>query len=213
MEEKSAVDERIERRHSPPLTNSAAAWLVIRFQDEGTSRNQVFYNICEPNKKTIRKSIYELRGSNRIYQKPSHQGWLVLHYDDFLHDISNFGNCFLWNPFSLKTIQLPNLEAFLDNIYGDQVYRIYDCVLSSPPLINNLVNDNDASMVYFIVSVHRNDIYSMPMIVYCGVGDAKWRKLEIPEGIICGSGLTSLICFKDKLYVMGCNDHCLLVIE
>ncbi|RZC75782.1 hypothetical protein C5167_000146 [Papaver somniferum] len=85
MEEKSAtvaVDERSERRRNPPpLPNSAAPWLVIPFE-EGNNQTQGFYNICEPNNKTIRKSIPELNGSNTFYQKPSHQGWLVIRRDD-----------------------------------------------------------------------------------------------------------------------------------
>ncbi|XP_026412886.1 uncharacterized protein LOC113308635 [Papaver somniferum] len=215
MEERLAVDETIERRHPAPSPNLAAPWLVIPFQEEGNTPNQAFYNICEPNKKSIRKSVPELSGRNRMYQKPSHQGWVVVYYDDDDDDDSgNFGNCFLWNPLSLEKIPLPNFDELIFDTYGEQDYRIHDCVLSSPPPKNNLVQDN-ASMVYFLVSGCVNEIYtdSMPMIAFCCVGDSEWRKLGIPKGLVGESGLNSFICFKDKIYVMGCDDYCQLVVQ
>lgn len=211
MEEKSAtvaVDERSERRRNPPpLPNSAAPWLVIPFE-EGNNQTQGFYNICEPNNKTIRKPIPELNGSNTFYQKASHQGWLVIRRDDEDEKL-NPGVCFLWNPLSLETIQLPNLKDLLHPIYDDDEFSIQDGVLSSPPLKisgTNLVNDNE-SMVYFLVLGRVN------LIMYCRIGDTKWTTLEIPKGIVAGKDMASLIYFKGKLYVMCCNDHFQLVVE
>ncbi|KAI3924752.1 hypothetical protein MKW92_028408, partial [Papaver armeniacum] len=214
MEEKLAVDKRIsERVRYSPLPKSAAPWLVIPFEEEGNNQNQAFYNICEPNNKTCRKkSIPELSGSNTFYQKPSHQGWLVIVcYDE--HDIRDDGAFSLWNPMSLETIQLPNLVEFLDDIFDeDGHYSIVDCVLSSPPpplknASTGLVNDNTDSIVYFLV------LGSVDLIVYCGVGDEKWRKLEIDKGIVGDIEIGSIIFFKDNLYVMCCDYHRQLVVE
>ncbi|XP_026444690.1 uncharacterized protein LOC113345040 isoform X2 [Papaver somniferum] len=208
MEEKPetvAVDESSERKHPPPLPESAAPWLVIPFEEEGNNQNQALYNISEPNNKTIRKSIPELNGGNTFYQKPSHQGWVVIRCDDE-DDELNHGVCFLWNPLSLKNIQLPNIEDLLYDIYDDDDFCIYDCVLSSPPK-NGCANDNDDSVVYFLV------LECVNLIVYCRVGDANWAILEIPKGIVGDRDMTSLICFKGKLYVMCCNDHRQLVVE
>lgn len=50
---------RSERKSPPPP--KVAPWLVIPY-GKGMRKNQAFYNICEPNNKTLRKCIPELKG-------------------------------------------------------------------------------------------------------------------------------------------------------
>ncbi|OVA04481.1 Protein of unknown function DUF295 [Macleaya cordata] len=200
----SASEERSER--SRPPGPRAAPWLVIP-HGEG-KKDQAFYNLSEPNIRTCQKFIPEMSGKS-YWQKPSHQGWLVMLCDDDDYDYKadsippncNFGDCFLWNPVTLETIQLPNLLDWLNK--SDQ-YKILDCVLSSPPKSSN---PDDDSMVFFLFE--RLDERDEQVLVFCRHGeDKQWRTKEL-TGYILNDGLrnyvVSLLCFKGKLYGMCLN--------
>ncbi|KAI3981161.1 hypothetical protein MKX01_032301 [Papaver californicum] len=128
----AASVERIRsERKSPPLPKTAP-WLVIP-SGKGNRKNQAFYNICEPNNRTLRKSIPELNGKT-FKQKTSHQGWCIILCDgddfDYTPEYWNFGDCFLWNPATLQTFELPSLLFWFEH-RKEYVYQ--DCVLSSSP--------------------------------------------------------------------------------
>ncbi|OVA08173.1 Protein of unknown function DUF295 [Macleaya cordata] len=168
MEEKlpaaAAAAKRSERRR-PPVPR-AAPWLVFPYGNG--EKDQAFYNLCDPNKKTYRKCIPEMSRKS-YWQSPSHQGWLVILCDDEADSTLNlnYGDCFLWNPVSLETIQLPTLLHWLNK--SDQ-YFVRDCVLSSPPT-------NPDSMVFFLFS---GDDDTSDQLVFCGIGDDKqWRTEEL----------------------------------
>ncbi|KAI3987775.1 hypothetical protein MKX01_028509 [Papaver californicum] len=192
--------QRGERKLPPPP--KVAPWLVFSHGNDG--KFHTFYDISDPMKKSVRKFIPEL-SRKRFWQKPSHQGWVVIlnHRDEDPN--FNSGDCFLWNPESLETIMLPNLEPFIK----PKPKFIVDCVLSSPPHTSSNSNsssssssdddgDNNAekkSMVFFLIGDYRSDF-----LIYCRPGDKEWRKHEF-----IGESLKpqSMFYIKWKLFIMG----------
>ncbi|KAI3956970.1 hypothetical protein MKX01_001004 [Papaver californicum] len=195
----SSDDQRRSERKCPPLPK-AAPWLVFPYQVKGNKQNQSFYNICEPNKKTCRKYISELSGKS-YWQKHSYEGWLI-----------DFGDCFLWNPASLETIQLPSLLHWYDKPYE---YALLDCVLSSPPTTSTSTiaypeNSDDEPMVLLLFLLRGEDIISDDdkFLVFCHPGDNEWgAKWVLSEDMLDEFGIVYLCCFKGKLYLMSLGDR------
>ncbi|OVA08899.1 Sec1-like protein [Macleaya cordata] len=208
----AASEQRSERRRPP--SPRAAPWLVIP-HGKG-KKDQAFYNLCEPNIRTCRKFIPEMTRKS-YWQKHSHQGWLVILCDDdddddgdkvdsYSNSNWNFGDCFLWDPVSLETIQLPNLLDWLNKT--DQ-YWIRDCVLSSPPKSTN--SDYDDSMVFFLFE-RLNESHEQ-ILVFCRPGEDKQWRTKALSGYIVNDRVKSLISFKggefsdvETHYVESCDE-------
>ncbi|XP_026453537.1 uncharacterized protein LOC113354415 [Papaver somniferum] len=193
----------------PPVP-SVAPWLVIPFA-KGTQK-QAFYHPCELKSRTHYKSIPELNGK-RFWQKNSHQGWLVIVCHDRRYDYndenslpanSKFGDCFLWNPITLKIFRLPSIFCFLS-----KYNLIMDCALSSPTSTEE-VND---SMVYF--NFLRRDkldggIRDRHVLVYSTLREQQWCESALYEDdfddIVFPFG--SLVpVHQGKLNAMGTHGH------
>ncbi|OVA01301.1 Protein of unknown function DUF295 [Macleaya cordata] len=189
---KLSAAERSERRRPPDPR--ASPWLVYP-HGEG-KKDQTFYNHCEPNnEKTYRKCLPEISGKS-FWQSPADQGWLIVLYKDVEDDgqSSNFssqwklGDCFLWNPVSLETIQLPNLLPWINK---NTKYHIRDSVLSSPPS-----NSDGNSMAFFLFAGDERPEY---ILLCCRPGvDKQWKAVAFPigKGIVRG-----VFCFEGKLHI------------
>ncbi|KAI3936884.1 hypothetical protein MKW92_027094 [Papaver armeniacum] len=191
----------------------AVPWLVFPY-GEG-KKNHVLYNICEPHNTTSSKSIPELSGKT-FWQKTSHQGWLIVLCDvkdDNSMPNCIYGDCFLWNPLTLETIQLPSLLKWI-TFEPDGEYML-DCVLSSPPkttLISTNINkdvgsdDNDPLVLVLYQPMSELDTYTS----YIATPEKQWRTQCFSEeisGHMCE--IEFLHCFKGKLYALGINGDCL----
>ncbi|KAI3943503.1 hypothetical protein MKX01_019190 [Papaver californicum] len=199
MSETAAMIGRSERRRPP--SPKVAPWLVIPY-GKGM-KNQAFYNLCEPDNRTCRKLIPELSGKS-FYQKPSHQGWLIVLCDVAKIDYTpgwNFEDCFLWNPATFENIQLPSkLSSSSGYTYND--YLLVDCVLSSPPKTDITNTNPDDSMVFFLFERCDNDLDYV--FLFCRPGDKQWRthKFSRDENIIT-QDILSIHYFKGELYAMS----------
>ncbi|OVA01299.1 Protein of unknown function DUF295 [Macleaya cordata] len=213
MEEKLAETAAGERSELAILQGPRAAPCLLFSHGKGL-KDQTFYNLFEPNNnKTYIKRIPEL--CNSYWQCPSqcsHQGWLIIMCEDdesnnksndnddvVVDEYSNssnwkFGDCFLWNPVLLETIQLPNFRHWI-NKYDH--YDVHECVLSSPP-------GNPDSMVLFLFVGYLDEIREY-VIVYCRPGDKQWSKQDLSR--FAAYFPRALFCFKSKLYVDCYNAH------
>ncbi|KAI3978233.1 hypothetical protein MKX01_013064 [Papaver californicum] len=217
----SAPAERSERQR-PPIPK-AAPWLVF---PHGKGRKfQRFYNPCEPNNRNCIKSIPEMRG-RACYHKPSHQGWLIViggvdHTDQYSVANSNLDDCFLWNPGSSETIQLPNLDrqSFPTNSKSKK-YFMYDLVLSSPPLpstssFNSNPDQEDDCTVFLLLRGidHSGKVCSFEhILVFCRPGDKQWKTKDLYANGHWSGIIESLLCFKGKLYAF-CAENWVREIE
>ncbi|RZC52917.1 hypothetical protein C5167_021344, partial [Papaver somniferum] len=191
--ELASTDQRSKRRSFP--LPKAAPWLVTPY-GKG-EKFQSFYNICEPNNTSCRKFIPELKGKS-AYQKNSHQGWLIILCDDDEFDYTpwNYGDCFLLNPLTMESIELPSFVYW----YTLDGYCLSDCLLSSPPKSRTSTNvgGNGNSMVFMLFS--RKDKPGEEILVFCYPGDKEWRTHKFSD--ISGVGnLRWMSYFKDKLYI------------
>ncbi|XP_026412744.1 uncharacterized protein LOC113308499 isoform X2 [Papaver somniferum] len=182
-----------------------APWLVFPHGKEG--KFQTFYNISDENR-VCNKFIPEL-SRKRFWQRSSFQGWLVTVCDEEDDPTPNFnyGDCFLWNPVSMETIQLPSVLYWYS--LGDE-YITKDCVLSSPPQRHGTSSteddDNvcDDSIVAFLFG--RKTGVGMDILVYCHPGDKEWKTHNI-TGIYDLGDLHSMLYFKGKMYIMCEGDE------
>ncbi|KAI3874948.1 hypothetical protein MKW98_019521 [Papaver atlanticum] len=195
----------MEERASSLESQCSVPWLVFPY-GKG-KQNHALYNIFEP--ENNRKFIPEL-GRKTFWQKPSHQGWLIILCDVKDEDNSipanwDYGDCFLWNPLTLERIQLPSLLKWI-TYEPDGEYMI-DCVLSSPPS-----NDNDHPLVLVLYQPMSDlDNYTF---LFCHPGEKHWRTQLFSEkinGEMCD--VEYLHCFKDKLYASGINGDCIEIEE
>ncbi|KAI3934162.1 hypothetical protein MKW92_043154 [Papaver armeniacum] len=200
--------ERSERQR-PPVPK-AAPWLVF---PHGKGRKfQSFYNPCEPNNRNCIKSIPEMRGK-AYFHKSCHQGWLIVidnvdNTDQYSVDNSNLDDCFLWNPVSSETIQLPKLDGRFFSTESKK-YFMFDLVLSSPPLPSTCNDpDNVNSCTVFLIFRGVNDrggvSYDKHILVFCKPGDEQWRIKEL-DGTRGDRSrfIDSLLCFQGKLYAFS----------
>ncbi|KAI3863684.1 hypothetical protein MKW98_031276 [Papaver atlanticum] len=196
ISELSSAHQRSQRRLPP--SPRAAPWLV--YEHGKDCKFQTFYNICDANNKSYRKYIPEL-SKRKIWQKPCHQGWLIiLCYDS--DPVFKYGDCFLWNPASLETIQLPN---FLHCVQFK--YNVLDCILSSPPRTSSSGSTADGdgiggecrgagsstedSMVYILLDGGGDMYEKLDILIYCHPGEKDLQKM---------------VYVKDnKLYIMCMN--------
>ncbi|XP_026450460.1 uncharacterized protein LOC113350527 isoform X2 [Papaver somniferum] len=199
--ELASTDQRSNRR-SLPLPK-AAPWLVIPY-GKG-EKFQAFYNFSEPNNTNCRKFIPELKGKS-AYQKNSHQGWLIVLCDDDEFDYTpwNYGDCFLLNPLTMESIELPSFLYW----YTLDGYCLSDCLLTSPPKSSStsatLEAGNGNSMVFMLF--RREGKKGKASLLFCHPGDEKWRTYMIED--IYGVGeLRSMCYFKGKLYIMCFGDE------
>ncbi|RZC54755.1 hypothetical protein C5167_013609, partial [Papaver somniferum] len=143
-------------------------------------------------------------------ESPNSAPWLVFPYGEDDNSIPNqkYGDCFLWNPLTLETIQLPSLLQWI----AAEPHGMYfiDCVLSSPPRNNKDVesNDNDDPLVlvlYLPMSVLEVSGFAYTFL-FCHPGEKQWRTQLFCEEIgehTCE--VEYLHCFKGKLYALGIN--------
>ncbi|XP_026396476.1 uncharacterized protein LOC113291121 [Papaver somniferum] len=144
-------------------------------------------------------------------KKPSHQGWVIVLCDvkdedsddddeKFDNSIPNwtYGDCFLWNPVTLQTIQLPNLLSWITK---PNAYQLFDCILSSPPGGAHKGGDNPVPVVLFLF--RQEDEGFDHVLAFCNRGDKQWRTQLLSRDIINIKQLVSLHCFRGKLYAMG----------
>lgn len=111
----------------------------------------------------------------------------------------NFGDCFLWNPATLQTIQLPSLLFWMER---SKEYVYQDCVLSSPPSHcggNDDTADNN-SMVLFLFE--RKDERYDHVLLYCFPGDKQWRTQTVARDMVDFEDVMPICCFKGKFYVL-----------
>ncbi|XP_026422771.1 uncharacterized protein LOC113318751 isoform X1 [Papaver somniferum] len=161
-------------------------------------------------------------------EPPNSAPWLVFPYgeenlssrlivlcdvkDDNSMPNQKYGDCFLWNPLSFETIQLPSLLPWITS----QPHGMYfiDCVLSSPPRTNLTEdvdsNDNDDPLVlvlYLPLSDPEYIAFNYTFL-FCHPGENQWRTQLFSEEI---NGRTFeveyLHCFKNKLYALGVTGH------
>ncbi|RZC51512.1 hypothetical protein C5167_019940, partial [Papaver somniferum] len=195
------------KRQRPPIP-MAAPWIVF---PHGKGRKfQNFYNPCEPNNINCIKSIPEMQG-RAYYHKPSHQGWLivignVIDKAEYSVAKSNLDDCFLWNPVSFETIQLPNLDRQSFSSKSKQ-YFLFDLVLSSPPSLSTTSADPDnLGCIVFLLFKHvnhRNIIEDMHVLAFCRPGDTQWRTK-------CYSTSTAFCSGADMGLEKGCLFNTLL---
>ncbi|RZC50306.1 hypothetical protein C5167_018742 [Papaver somniferum] len=162
----------------PPVPKPAP-WLVFQYGND--KKYHAFYNPCEPNNKTCTKFIRELSG-NIYWQKPCHQGWLVI------LDLDQ-ADCFMWNPVSLKSVKLPNLLQWVMNYY------FIDCVLNLP-----MSNNVSRSTVYFLL---KHQLTSEILLLYSQPGAKQWRSMCLDEYYedLNNCSVRCLHYLKGKLYV------------
>ncbi|RZC50075.1 hypothetical protein C5167_018499 [Papaver somniferum] len=198
----------------PPIP-MAAPWLVF---PHGEGREfQSFYNPCEPNNRNCIKSIPEMQG-RACYHKPSHQGWLTVignvedNTDQYSVANSNLDDYFLWNPASLETIQLPNLNRqSLFTKHKPEDYFLFDLVLSSPPPSTTCGPDNLDCVVYLLFKhVNHFDILEdMHILAFCRPRDTEWRtkilSVNDPTDDYNPLSVKSLLFFGGKLYAFCKN--------
>ncbi|RZC52645.1 hypothetical protein C5167_021073 [Papaver somniferum] len=199
-----SMEERSERR-SPPLPK-VAPWLVIPYGKD--RKNQAFYNLCDPDKRTCRKLIPELSGKS-IFQKPCHHGWLVILCDFNEIDYSPnwvFADCFLWNPATLDTIQLPNIHS---SGYTYDEYKLVDCVLSLPP-----TNPSDGNETMVFCVYERLDDECEYVFLFCRPGEKQWRTHKFTrEHKMDFNFIWSLNYLKGNLYAMSYSRVCHFKVE
>ncbi|KAI3877676.1 hypothetical protein MKW98_020157 [Papaver atlanticum] len=185
-----ALSNQRSKRKSPPSPNPAP-WLVIPY-GKG-EKFQACYNISEPNDTSCRKFIPELKGKSS-WQKNSHQDWSIILCDDDEFDYTpwNYGDCFVWNPLSMETINLPSFLYW----YTLDGYSFNDCVLYSPPKTDDDARNRN-SMVFMLFGGEK---VGKDILVYCNPGDKEWRMYMI-GGVY---ELLSMCYFKGKLCIM-CN--------
>ncbi|KAI3966235.1 hypothetical protein MKW92_052078 [Papaver armeniacum] len=191
-----------------PQIPMAAPWLVF---PHGRGRKfQSFYNPCEPNYRNCIKPIPEMQG-RAYYHKPSHQGWLIVIgnvEDNAEYSVanSNLDDCFLWNPVSSETIQLPsiNRQSFCTKSID---YFLYDLVLSSPPLQGTTSDHDNLGCVVCLLYTRVDYVEArkdMHVLAFCRPGDRQWRTKMLPltnprnDGSIIR--IESLLFFRGKLY-------------
>ncbi|KAI3849663.1 hypothetical protein MKW98_026577 [Papaver atlanticum] len=195
-------DQRSGRKSLPKP--KVAPWLVFPHGKEG--KFQTFYNISDENR-ACNKFIPEL-SRKRFWQRSSFQGWLVTVCDEEDDPTPNFsyGDCFLWNPVSMETIQLPSVLNWF--IRDDHFTK--DCVLSSPPRMNGSSstedddNVGDGSIVAFLFGTRRG--VGKDILVYCYPGDREWKTQKITDIYDLGD-LHSMLYFKGKMYIMCAGDE------
>ncbi|KAI3939923.1 hypothetical protein MKW98_029699 [Papaver atlanticum] len=236
MEEKQltlakASDERSAPQR-PPSPN-AAPWLV--FPNGQGRKFQSFYNPCEPDNRYCSKSIPELQGK-AYYHKTSHRGWLIVIRDvqdnaQYSVAESNLDDCFLWNPVSLETVQLPKLDResiTAGTKLSSKEFYLFDLVLSSSPHNTSSFttanpNHDEGCMVFLHfkrVDNIEDDDEPCNILVFCQPGDKQWITKAL--NVSCYSDndfdagelecIQSLLCFKGKLYAF-CFDNWVIEIE
>ncbi|KAI3838221.1 hypothetical protein MKW92_028068 [Papaver armeniacum] len=208
--EKSDHQVRGDRKLPPPP--KLAPWLVIPHGKDGKFHS--FYNICDDadeklKKTSLNKFIPELSRKS-FRQKNCHRGWLIVTSDDITDP--NFGDCFLWNPQTLDTIQLPSILRYYRT---EDMYRLKDCILTSPPQINTIIRDSCCgtsssdgdnsdrdSMVYFLFG---GGILCTDVLLFCHPGEKEWRRhelnvLEKPKTMLYLKNKLHIMCFNPVYY-------------
>ncbi|KAI3921718.1 hypothetical protein MKW92_031431 [Papaver armeniacum] len=147
------------------------------------------------------------------YHKTCHQGWLIVignvgdNAEYSVADARDLDDCFLWNPVSSETIELPNLDRLSFSNKSEQLY-MFDLVLSSPPVASTFNSDIDNGCVVFLIFRGINDLGEVSrdkhILVFCRPGDKHWRTKELdgrfnPVGDF-SEFIKSLLCFQGKLY-------------
>ncbi|XP_057951021.1 uncharacterized protein LOC131145857 [Malania oleifera] len=176
--------KRKDRRGRPPLQGGCTPWPLLVFPCGKDRKNQVFCTIPDfvhsarpcssappPNKLMMKKSIPELR---RKHFWASCYGWLLVGDD--------YDRCFLFNPATLSTINLPVL---------DSNFAINFCTLSCPP-----GNPNCTVFIF-----HNNT----PRIVFCRPGDRQWAVQDYEKELrdILGKRDGGAVSFKNAVGLDG----------
>ncbi|KAI3881153.1 hypothetical protein MKW92_039284, partial [Papaver armeniacum] len=202
--EKSNHQSRGDQRLPPPP--KVAPWLVFPHGKDG--KYHTFYNICDDangqlRKRALKKFIPEL-STRDFRQKNCHQGWLIV----LCHDTTDpdYGDCFLWNPQTLDTIQLPSL---LDYYETDDKYLLKDYILTSPPQINTTISNSSSdgdnydkdSMVYLLFDGDHNNVIFTDVLLFCHPGEKEWRRHELNVS----EKPKRMLYLKNKLHVMCGN--------
>ncbi|KAI3899108.1 hypothetical protein MKW92_052305, partial [Papaver armeniacum] len=208
-----AVPAERSERQRPPIPK-AAPWLVF---PHGKGRKfQSFYNPCEPNNRNCIKSVPEMRGK-AYYHKSCHQGWLIVIgnvVDNAEYSVaeSNLDDCFLWNPVSLESIQLPKLDRrSFPTKSESKKYFLYDLVLSSPPLqstssfTGNPNHDDDCTVFLLFRGIdHLGDVCdSEHILIFCRPGEEQWKTKDLYANGESSGFLESLLCSNGKLFAFG----------
>jgi hypothetical protein len=113
-------------------------------------RNQIFCTISNPTK-TYHRRIPKLQNNRYL---TICFGWCLF----LCPPTNNWHRLFLWNPVTLEKIKLPQLNTKEFISYA---------VLSSPP------TESATSCCRVILFTKE-----LPLIIYCGVGDEEWTKLD-----------------------------------
>ncbi|XP_026414257.1 uncharacterized protein LOC113309953 [Papaver somniferum] len=124
----------------------------------------------------------------------------------------DFGDCFLLNPATLETIRLPSL---LPLYHKRNEYSLIDCVLSSPPRTSTSTiaypdNADDEPLVLLLFLLRgRDDSDGHMFLAFSHPEDKQWKtKWVLSQDSRTDEFLiTSLCCFKDKLYLMCALDQ------
>ncbi|KAI3939926.1 hypothetical protein MKW98_029702 [Papaver atlanticum] len=169
------------------------------------------------------KSIPELQGK-AYYHKTSHQGWLIVIgnvRDSAEYSVaeSNLDDCFLWNPVSLETVQLPKLDResiTAQTKLSSKDFYLFDLVLSSSPPSTTSNPDHEGSMVFlhFKRVDQKGDDEPCNILVFCRPGDKQWRTKALNVSYYSNNDydaailecIESLLCFRGKLYAFFCEN-------
>ncbi|KAF8395792.1 hypothetical protein HHK36_019743 [Tetracentron sinense] len=181
--------EIVERRERlRPPAPQPVPWLVFSHGKGG--KNQMFFNILEQDKNYSR-SIPEMR---QKFIHASQHDWLVMSDRNFEE------HCFLWNPVSLETVQLPPLKVEY-NLWT--LKSKYDqggttCILTAPP------NDPNCMILFWNMCT--------TFFLFCRLGEEQWTKqyYKLEDGdnhtlrraISCSDGNIYALTLQGKLAVI-----------
>ncbi|KAI3838219.1 hypothetical protein MKW92_028066 [Papaver armeniacum] len=206
-----SIHQRRGKRRLPP-SPKVAPWLVFPHGKDGKYHS--FYNICNDadeklKKRSLNKFLPEL-SKKSFRQKNCHQGWLIVLSDDTTDP--NYGDCLLWNPQTLDTIQLPSILCYYET---KDKYWLKDCILTSPPQMNtsssNSSSDGDNydkdSMVYLLFDGGHNNVGCTDLLLFCHPGEKEWRRHELngshdPRCMLYLKNKLHIMCFNPVYYVI-----------
>ncbi|CAJ2639928.1 unnamed protein product [Trifolium pratense] len=179
MELGNTKESRTKQQCVPP--SQQYPWLLY-FNHELDENNQIFCSILDPTI-TYTRNIPELEAATLLTIQ---HGWFLLE-----NCTSNANKLYLWNPCSLRKIELPHLTCDVD---------IGDCILSSSPIATDQVCD------IFLFSSHTTSIF------YNQLGDDQWTEVDYREDLEMASSMmgekVSLVRYNSYLtnpiYCNGC---------
>ncbi|XP_071702480.1 uncharacterized protein [Rutidosis leptorrhynchoides] len=169
-----------------PLLSSKYPWFIVQnFIDEQDAIDTEFYSTLHDPLIKYQSQIPELNGK-RI--RGCLHGWLILSNHPYNTSWS------LWNPLTLKIIDLPNLVLY--TAYG---VSLDECCLTAPP--------DDPNSILLVTRCDESSIF------ICRMNSKKscmrWTQMsyakQLKELTYDGAYLNSLTCCNGKIYALICD--------